>query len=77
MLLHQLIFLDASSVHLRDFIFYFVCSISFLVFTTLIASMIIFQKPKIHFGVEVIWAVIPFVMLLVMMIPVVNIFIYQ
>lgn len=64
-------------VHLRDFVFYFACSISFLVFATLIAAMIIFQKTKIHFGVEIIWAVIPFVMLLVMMIPVANMFIYQ
>lgn len=71
MLLHQ------SSVHLRDFIFYFSCSVSFLVFGTLIAAMIIFQKAKPHFGIEIIWATIPFVMLIVMMIPVANMFIYQ
>ena len=77
MLLHQLLHHNDLGVHFRDIAFYVVCSIIFIVFAALIASMFVFQKSKAQLGVDIIWSVIPLVMLLVMMTPIVNMFIYQ
>ena len=76
-MLHHFSFLHHANVHLRDSVFYLSCVIALIVFIVLIGALISFQKSKSNFGVEIVWAVIPFVMLFVMMIPVINMFVYQ
>lgn len=69
---HIFSFLHKSSVHLRDCILYLSSATALIVFIALIIALFIFQKSKSNFGIEVVWAVVPFVMLFVMMVPVVN-----
>lgn len=76
--MHQvLFFLHHVNVHLRDYVFYFSCATSLIVFIFLIILFLTFKKQKLNLGVDVVWAVIPFIMLFVIMIPVVNMFLYQ
>lgn len=63
--------------YLHKSIFYLSGCAEISVFILLIAALIAFQKSKPNFGIEIVWAVVPFVMLFVMMIPVANMFIYQ
>lgn len=69
--------LHHANAHLRESVFYVSSITIILVFILLIVAMIRFQKRKVNFGLEIVWAVIPFVMLFVMMTPIVNMFIYQ
>lgn len=70
-------FLHHVNVHLRDSIFCLSIATTVIVFILLTVALLTFQKPKSQLGTEVVWAVIPFVMLFVMMIPIVNLIIYQ
>ncbi len=71
------LFLHEASFHLRASLFYLSCATTLIVFILLIAALITFHKPKSNFGLEIVWSVIPFVMLFVMLVPIINIFIYR
>ncbi|HLB55722.1 MAG TPA: hypothetical protein VJK30_00125 [Coxiellaceae bacterium] len=77
MISHYLSFLDHANAHLRDYVFYLSSITACIVFVLVIGALIAFEKPKSIFGAELVWVMIPFVMLFVMMIPVMNIFLYQ
>lgn len=77
MIFHYLSFLHHANGHLRDYVFYLSSVTACIVFILVIGALIAFQKPKSIFGAEIVWVMIPFLMLFVMMIPVANIFLYQ
>lgn len=76
MLFHQV------NAHLRTDVFYLSIVTLFFVFILLLAALLTFKKPvnvdadggnkNIKWGVELVWALIPFVMLFVMLIPIVR-----
>lgn len=66
-------FLYFSGIHFRESIFYLSMAIIAVVFVLLIVSLITFQRSKSSLGVEMVWAVIPLVMLFVMLVPIVNV----
>jgi len=78
-------FLHTASVHLRTSIFYLASAAILVSVVLLLAASFTFQKTmsvmssrvKTHQKDHWIWAVIPFVMLLVMLIPVINISIWK
>lgn len=74
-------FLHTASVHLRTSVFYLASAAIVVSVILLLVASLTFQKSadvavkhsKIHQKDHWLWAVVPFVMLLVMLIPVVNV----
>ncbi|EKD77179.1 MAG: hypothetical protein ACD_42C00450G0001 [uncultured bacterium] len=72
--------LHEMNIHLRTSIFCLSCVAIAVAFILLLVASITFQKPvrgSVSRGAEIVWAVIPLVMLSVMLIPVANVFVHQ
>ena len=79
-----LFFLHEISVHLRTSIFYLSGVTLIVVFILSATTLLTFHRlpganltnRKINVAAEILWAIIPFMMLIVMLIPIVNMLIY-
>ena len=70
--------LNTIAAHFRTDVFYLSLITIFFVFILLLTALLTFKKPagvetvSIKRGVEIVWALIPFVMMVVMLVPIVN-----
>lgn len=81
----MLLFFREISFYLRESVFCLSCLTALIIFILLTVAYLTFQKPvfagepkpRSEQHVEIIWAIIPLVILLVMLIPIANVFIHK